>query len=72
MTFTFARRSRRVGVTAVAALAVAALGGAGVGYAASATATPTAQPAIQTITPRSERDVTNIDVLRQRLRADLV
>jgi hypothetical protein len=58
--------TRRIGATAVAALAVAALGGAGVGYAASAAATP--QPAIKTFTPRSERDVTNIDVLRQQLR----
>lgn len=63
MTFTI---TRRVGITAVAALAVAALGGAGVGYAASSAETP--QPAIKTITPRSEKDVTNIDVLRQQLR----
>jgi len=63
MTFTI---TRRLGITAVAALAVAALGGAGVGYAASSATTP--QPAIKTITPRSERDVTNIDVLRQQLR----
>jgi hypothetical protein len=63
MTFTI---TRRLGITAVAALAVAALGGAGVGYAASSAATP--QPAIKTITPRSEKDVTNIDVLRQQLR----
>jgi hypothetical protein len=55
----------RLGAVAVAALAVATLGGVGVGYAASAT---TAQPAIKTITPRSEKDVTNIDVLRQQLR----
>jgi putative acid phosphatase of HAD superfamily subfamily IIIB len=55
--------SRRIGVTAVAALAVAALGGAGVGYAAA-----TAQPAIKTTTPHSEKAVTNIDVLRQQLR----
>jgi hypothetical protein len=55
--------SRRIGVTAVAALAVAALGGAGIGYAAA-----TAQPAIKTITPHSEKAVTNIDVLRQQLR----
>jgi hypothetical protein len=65
MTFTIVPSARRFGVTAVAALAVAALGGVGVGYAASAT---TPQPAINTITPRSERDVTNIDVLRQQLR----
>jgi hypothetical protein len=63
MTFTI---TRRLGITAVAALAVAALGGAGVGYAASSATTP--PPAIKTITPRSEKDVTNIDVLRQQLR----
>jgi hypothetical protein len=55
--------SRRVAVSAVAAVAVAALGGAGVGYAAA-----TAEPAIKTKTPHSEREVTNIDVLRQQLR----
>jgi hypothetical protein len=63
MTFTI---TRRLGITAVAAIAVAALGGAGVGYAASSATTP--QPAIKTSTPRSEKDVTNIDVLRQQLR----
>jgi len=57
--------SRRLGVTAIAALSVAALGGAGIGYAASAV---TASPAIITSTPHSEKDVTNIDVLRQQLR----
>jgi HAD superfamily, subfamily IIIB (Acid phosphatase) len=55
--------SRRIVVTAVAAVTVAALGGAGIGYAASATG-----PAIQTSTPRSEKDITNIDVLRQQIR----
>jgi HAD superfamily, subfamily IIIB (Acid phosphatase) len=55
--------SRRLVVTGVAALAVATLGGAGVGYAAA-----TAQPAIQTKTPHSERDMTNIDVLRQQIK----
>ena len=62
MTFTF---PRRIGATLAAAVAVTALAGAGVGYAA---ATSTAQPAIRTSTPHSERDVTNIDVLRQQLR----
>ena len=57
--------SRRLGVTAIAALSIAALGGAGIGYAASAV---TASPPIITSTPHSERDVTNIDVLRQQLR----
>jgi hypothetical protein len=55
--------SRRIVVTAVAALAVATVGGAGVGYAAA-----TAQPAIQTKTPHSEREMTNIDVLRQQIK----
>src|SRR3954469_4398497 len=63
MTFTI---TRRLGITAVAAVAVAALGGAGIGYAASSSAT--AEPAIHTSTPRSEKDVTNIDVLRQQIR----
>jgi hypothetical protein len=57
--------SRRLGATAIAALSVAVLGGAGIGYAASAV---TASPAIITSTPHSEKDVTNIDVLRQQLR----
>ena len=58
--------SRRLTVTAVAVLTIAALGGAGAGYAASSTAAP--QPAIKTTTPHSERDITNIDVLRQQIR----
>ncbi|MFI5888570.1 HAD family acid phosphatase [Actinoplanes sp. NPDC051513] len=58
------RGPRRAAVAAVA-ITAAVLGGAGVGWAA---ATSTAQPAIKTITPRSEKDVTNIDVLRQQLR----
>jgi hypothetical protein len=57
--------SRRLGVTAIAALTAAALGGAGIGYAAAA---DTPAPAIKTSTPHSEKDVTNIDVLRQQLR----
>jgi hypothetical protein len=55
--------SRRLAVSAVAAVVAAALGGAGVGYAAA-----TAEPAIKTKTPHSEREVTNIDILRQQLR----
>jgi hypothetical protein len=54
-------RKRRVAVMC-AALVAAALTGAGVAY----TATP--QPAIQTITPRSENQITNLDVLRQQIR----
>jgi hypothetical protein len=56
--------SRRIVVTAVAAITVAALGGAGIGYAASAAT----GPAVKTTTPRSEKDITNIDVLRQQIR----
>jgi putative acid phosphatase of HAD superfamily subfamily IIIB len=56
--------TRRLMVTAVAAVTVAALGGAGIGYAASAAT----GPAIHTSTPRSEKDITNIDVLRQQIR----
>jgi len=55
--------SRRITVTALAAVAVAALGGAGIGYAAAASG-----PAIQTRTPHSEHEMTNIDVLRQQIR----
>ncbi|GGL06190.1 HAD family acid phosphatase [Mangrovihabitans endophyticus] len=55
--------SRRLLITAVAALATATLGGVGIGYAASS-----GGPAIKTITPHSADDVTNIDVLRQQLR----
>jgi predicted secreted acid phosphatase len=56
------RPSRRFVRVAVAAVAVAALAGGGVAYAASG------QPAIKTSTPRSERQITNIDVLRQQIR----
>src|SRR5689334_16111365 len=63
MNITSLRARRRTAVAAVAS-AVAGLGGAGAGWAAATTA----QPAIKTITPRSEKDVTNLDVLRQQLR----
>jgi predicted secreted acid phosphatase len=56
------RPSRRFTITAVAALAALALAGGGVAYAA------TAQPAIHTVTPKSENQITNIDVLRQQIR----
>ena len=58
------RPSRRLVLTGVAAVAMASVVG-GVAYSAGA-ASP--QPAIQTSTPRSEKQVTNIDVLRQQLR----
>jgi predicted secreted acid phosphatase len=44
------------------ALAIVAFVGGGVAYAA------VTQPAIKTTTPRSERDITNLDVLRQQIR----
>ena len=56
------RPSRRVTVIALATLTVAALAGGGVAYAA------TQQPAIHTSTPTSEKQITNIDVLRQQIR----
>jgi hypothetical protein len=56
------RPSRRFTVTAVAAVAALALAGGGVAYAA------TSQPAIQTSTPNSADQITNIDVLRQQIR----
>jgi hypothetical protein len=46
-----------------AALLAAALTGGGIAYGAA-----TAQPAIHTFTPHSEKDITNIDVLRQQIR----
>jgi hypothetical protein len=62
MNISFPRASRRAVVT-LAAVAAVGLGGAGIGWAAATTG-----PAIKTTTPRSEKDVTNIDVLRQQLR----
>jgi hypothetical protein len=56
--------SRRLVATAIAAVAAAALGGAGIGYAATAAT----GPAIKTFTPRSAKDITNLDVLRQQIR----
>ncbi|HZC26351.1 MAG TPA: HAD family acid phosphatase [Actinopolymorphaceae bacterium] len=54
--------SRRFLLSAAATLAVGALVGGGIAYAAGA------EPAIKTFTPRSERQVTNVDVLRQQIR----
>jgi predicted secreted acid phosphatase len=56
------RPSRRFVRVAVAAVAVAVVVGGGVAYAAAG------EPAIKTSTPRSERQITNIDVLRQQIR----
>ena len=58
------RPSRRLVLTGVAAVSLASVVG-GVAYSAGVAAQ---QPAIQTSTPRTERQVTNIDVLRQQLR----
>jgi hypothetical protein len=54
------RPSRRFIITAVAAFTGLVLAG-GIAYAA-------AEPPIKTSTPRSERQITNIDVLRQQIR----
>src|SRR5690349_8865577 len=58
------RISRRSIATGLAAVALTSVVG-GVAYSAGVAAQ---QPAIQTSTPHSEKDVTNIDVLRQQLR----
>jgi hypothetical protein len=55
------RPALRLGLIATAVLALVGLG-AGITYAA------TAQPAIQTSTPKSADQITNIDVLRQQIR----
>jgi hypothetical protein len=55
------RPSRRLALTGLATLVVAAFAG-GVAYSAAT------QPAIQTFTPKSEKQITNIDVLRQQIR----
>jgi predicted secreted acid phosphatase len=61
----FSRRpSRRLVLTGVAAVAMTSVVG-GVAYSAGAASQ---QPAIHTSTPRTEKQVTNIDVLRQQLR----
>jgi hypothetical protein len=59
------RRPSRTGVLISAGLV--ALGVIGGGAAVAATA-PTPQPAIKTITPRTERQVTNIDIIRQQIK----
>jgi|tagenome__1003787_1003787.scaffolds.fasta_scaffold20934195_2 predicted secreted acid phosphatase len=60
------RGHARPGVLAGAGLL--ALGVIGGGAAVAATVAASPQPAIQTITPRTERQVTNLDVLRQQLK----
>jgi hypothetical protein len=59
---TVKRRRLVLGIGA-AALALLAFAGGGAAFAAA-----TAQPAIKTFTPRSEKDITNLDVLRQQIR----
>jgi hypothetical protein len=54
--------SRRLRSTLVAGALTLGLVGGGVAVAA------TSQPAIKTFTPKSERQITNIDVLRQQIR----
>lgn len=56
------RPSRRLALIGAATFVLASFAG-GVAYSAA-----TQQPAIKTITPRSEHQITNIDVLRQQLR----
>jgi hypothetical protein len=56
------RPSRRLVLIAASVLAATALAGGGLAIAAAP------EPAIKTFTPRSERDITNIDVLRQQIR----
>jgi predicted secreted acid phosphatase len=58
------RPSRRLILTGVATLAVLS----GAGGAAYSAELATQQPAISTSTPRSEGQITNIDVLRQQIR----
>jgi predicted secreted acid phosphatase len=60
------RRTSRPGVLAGAGLLV--LGVIGGGAAVAATQATTPQPAIRTSTPRTERQVTNLDILRQQLK----
>jgi hypothetical protein len=54
-------RPRRWTVVALAVLTALGLVGSGVALADAG------QPAIQTVTPKSENDITNIDVLRQQI-----
>jgi hypothetical protein len=56
------RPSRRLVLIAASVLMATALAGGGLAIAAAP------EPAIKTFTPRSERDITNIDVLRQQIR----
>jgi predicted secreted acid phosphatase len=56
------RPSRRLALTGLATLVIGAFAG-GVAYSAA-----TQQPAIKTFTPRSENQMTNIDVARQQAR----
>jgi hypothetical protein len=55
-------KSRRLAIVATAVISALALFAGGVAYAAAT------EPAIHTSTPRSERQITNLDVLRQQIR----
>jgi hypothetical protein len=59
-TLTWLRRSKRPAAALAAAAVLVAVGAVAYGQ--------TAQPAIKTFTPKSEKQVTNIDVLRQQLK----
>src|SRR3954470_24007151 len=60
------RHSSRPGILAGAGLLVLGVIGGGAAVAATTQASP--QPAIQTTTPRTERQVTNVDIVRQQVK----
>jgi hypothetical protein len=60
-------RAPRTGVLISASLVALGVIGGGAAVAATTADTPP-QPAIQTITPRTERQVTNIDIIRQQIK----
>ncbi|MFB9235925.1 HAD family acid phosphatase [Plantactinospora siamensis] len=62
MSVSWRRPSRRLLIVAASILSALALVGGGTAYAVAT------QPAIKTWTPKSERQITNIDVLRQQIR----
>jgi predicted secreted acid phosphatase len=59
------RTSRPVVLVGAGMLALGVIGG---GAAVAVTKADTPQPAIKTITPRTERQVTNIDIVRQQIK----
>jgi predicted secreted acid phosphatase len=62
------RSSSRPGVLAGAGLLVLGVIGGGAAVAATQAPAPTPQPAIKTITPRTEHQVDNIDIVRQQIK----